>query len=167
MKFREMLAVALEGIRVNKLRSTLTMLGMIIGVMFVIIIVTMGQSLNKQVEQEVEGLGANSFTLVPIVNDNGQEGKLTLDDCILLEKSVDSIEFVVPFKYLFNNAVFETVRDKKNNMLIGTSPDYMKVSQMGFVEGRFFNNAENQIGRRVIVIDQNLLRHCSVREIQL
>ena len=156
MKFREMLAVALEGIRVNKLRSTLTMLGMIIGVMFVIIIVTMGQSLNKQVEQEVEGLGANSFTLVPIVNDNGQEGKLTLDDCILLEKSVDSIEFVVPFKYLFNNAVFETVRDKKNNMLIGTSPDYMKVSQMGFVEGRFFNNAENQIGRRVIVIDQNL-----------
>ena len=44
MKFREMIAVALEGIWVNKLRSGLTMLGMIIGVMFVIIIVTMGQS---------------------------------------------------------------------------------------------------------------------------
>ncbi|HPF44844.1 MAG TPA: ABC transporter permease [Syntrophomonadaceae bacterium] len=156
MKFREMLAVALEGLRVNKLRSALTMLGMIIGVMFVIIIVTMGQSLNKQVEQEVEGLGANSFTLVPIANDNGQQGKLTLDDCRLLESSIDSIEFVVPFKYLTNTAVFETVRNKKNNMLIGTSPDYMKVSGLGFVEGRFFNNAENQIGRRVIVIDQNL-----------
>ena len=156
MKFKEMIAVALEGIWVNKLRSALTMLGMIIGVMFVIIIVTMGQSVNKQVSQEVEGLGANSFTLVPVANDNGQKGKLTLDDCKLIKDSMDSIEFVVPLKVLSNTAAFETTRKKKSNMLIGTSPDYLKVSQLGFAQGRFFNEAENQMGRRVVVIDQNL-----------
>ncbi|MEQ8236429.1 MAG: ABC transporter permease [Syntrophomonadaceae bacterium] len=156
MKFKEMIAVALEGIWVNKLRSGLTMLGMIIGVMFVIIIVTMGQSVNQQVAQEVEGLGANSFTLVPVANDNGQKGKLTLDDCKLLQDSIDSIEFVVPIKVLSNAAAFETPREKKTNLLIGTSPDYLQISKMGFTEGRFFNEAENQIGRRVVVIDQNL-----------
>ena len=156
MKFKEMITIALEGIWVNKLRSALTMLGMIIGVMFVIIIVTMGQSVNKLVSQEVEGLGANSFTLVPVDNDNGQTGKLTLDDCKLLKDSMDSIEFVVPLKVLSNTAAFETTRKKKSNMLIGTSPDYMKVSQLGFAQGRFFNEAENQMGRRVVVIDQNL-----------
>ena len=156
MKFREMIAVALEGIWVNKLRSALTMLGMIIGVMFVIIIVTTGQSVNKLVSQEVEGMGANSFTLVPVANDNGQKGKLTLNDCKLLKDSMDSIEFVVPLKVLPNTAAFETTRKKKTNMLIGTSPDYLKVSQLGFAQGRFFNEAENQMGRRVVVIDQNL-----------
>ncbi|HWP95510.1 MAG TPA: ABC transporter permease [Syntrophomonadaceae bacterium] len=156
MKFKEMIMVALEGIWVNKMRSALTMLGMIIGVMVVIIIVTMGQSMNKQVSQEVEGMGANSFTLVPVANDNGQEGKLTLDDCKLLKDSMDSIDFVVPLKVLSSTAAFETTRKKKTNMLIGTNPDYMKVSQMAFAEGRFFNEAENQMGRRVIVIDQNL-----------
>jgi len=156
MKFKEMIAVALEGIWVNKLRSGLTMLGMIIGVMFVIIIVTLGQSVNQQVAQEVEGLGANSFTLVTVANDNGQKGKLTLDDCKLLQDSIDSIEFVVPIKVLSNTAAFETPRDKKTNLLIGTSPDYLQISKMGFTQGRFFNEAENQIGRRVVVIDQNL-----------
>jgi len=156
MKFREMIAVALEGIWVNKLRSSLTMLGMIIGVMFVIIIVTMGQSVNQQVAQEVEGLGANSFTLVPVTNDSGQKGKLTLDDCKLLKDSIDSIEFVVPIKVLSNAAAFETPREKKTNLLIGTSPDYLQISKVGFNEGRFFNEAENQISRRVVVIDQNL-----------
>lgn len=151
-----MIAVALEGIWVNKMRSALTMLGMIIGVMFVIIIVTMGQSVNKQVAREVEGLGANSFTLVPVSNDNGQTGKLTLNDCKLLKDSMDSIEFVVPIKVLSNTAAFETARKKKSSMLIGTSPDYLKISQLGFNQGRFFTEAENQMGRRVVVIDQNL-----------
>jgi putative ABC transport system permease protein len=154
MKFKEMIAMALEGIWVNKLRSVLTMLGMIIGVMAVIIIVTLGQSLNRQVSQAVEGMGANSFTLVSVANDNGQKGKLTLDDCKLLKDSMDSIDFVVPIKYLSYQAALETTRKKESSMLIGTSPEYTKVSQTGFSQGRFFNEAENQMGRRVAVISQ-------------
>lgn len=154
MKFKEMLAVALEGIWVNKLRSALTMLGMIIGVMVVIIIVTLGQSLNKQVSQAVEGMGANSFTLVPVPNDSGQIGKLTLEDCKLLQDSVNGIEFVVPIKYLPYAAALETARKKETSMLFGTSPDYMKVEQIVFSQGRFFSAAENQMGRRVAVINQ-------------
>lgn len=156
MKFTEMIAGSLEGIWVNKLRSALTMLGMIIGVMAVIVIVTLGQSLNKQVAQAVEGMGANSFTLVPAANDNGQKGKLTLEDCKLLKSSMDSVDFVVPVKYLTYPAAVETKRKKETSMLIGTSSDYLKVDQTGFSQGRFFSEAENQMARRVVVISQTV-----------
>ncbi|ODA42918.1 ABC transporter permease [Desulfosporosinus sp. BG] len=156
MKFTEMIAGALEGIWVNKLRSVLTMLGMIIGVMAVIVIVTLGQSLNKQVAQAVEGMGANSFTLVPEANDNGQKGKLTLEDCKLLKSSMDSVDFVVPVKYLNYLAAIETIRKKETTLLIGTSSDYLKVDQTGLSQGRFFSEAENQMARRVVVINQTV-----------
>ncbi|MEQ8201362.1 MAG: ABC transporter permease, partial [Syntrophomonadaceae bacterium] len=154
MRFGEMIALALEGVWVNRLRSALTMLGMIIGVMFVIIIVTLGQSLNKQVAQQVEGMGANSYTLMAITNEDGRRGRLTLEDCQLLETTLDSIEFVVPISY--TAAVMETSRAKKSSTLIGTSPDYIKVDRMGFNQGRFFSEAENQVGRRVAVISQKV-----------
>jgi len=156
MRFGEMLALAVEGIWVNKLRSALTMLGMIIGVMFVIIIVTLGQSLNEQVAQEVEGMGANAFTLLAVTNEDGQRGRLTLEDCQFLETTIDSIEFVVPIAYANYTAAVETSRAKKGTTLIGTSPDYIKVDQMGFNQGRFFSEAENQVGRRVAVISQQM-----------
>jgi putative ABC transport system permease protein len=156
MKYTEMIAGALEGIWVNKLRSALTMLGMIIGVMAVIVIVTLGQSLNKQVAQAVEGMGANSFTLVAAANDNGQKGKLTMEDCKLLKSSMDSVDFVVPVKALAYPAALETTRKKETSMLIGTSSDYLKVDQTGFNQGRFFSEAENQMARRVVVISQTV-----------
>ena len=156
MKFKEMIAMALEGIWVNKMRSALTMLGMIIGVMAVIVIVTLGQSMNKHVSQAVEGMGANSFTLVPVANDNGQKGKITLEDCKLLKDSMESIDFVVPIKYMFYQAALETTRKKESSMLVGTGSDYMKMDQTGFSQGRFFNEAENQMGRRVVVISQTV-----------
>lgn len=156
MKLKEMIMVALEGVWVNKLRSFLTMLGIIIGVMSVIIIVTLGQSLQKMTADEVGRLGVNSFTLVAVTNDEGEKGKLTLDDCKFIEDSIDSIDFVIPFRVLENGAYFETPRKKTAGMLIGTTPDYLKVSTLGLAKGRFFTTVENQMGRKVVVINQKM-----------
>lgn len=156
MRIKEMIAVALEGIRVNKMRSVLTMLGMIIGVMFVIIIITLGQSLNEKVTEAVEGMGGNSFYLYGTTNDNGQQGKLMLEDCKLLKDSIDSIETIIPLKYMNYQAAIETTRKKVNSYLMGTTSDYMKVQQTGLSQGRFFSEAENQMSRKVVVIDQEM-----------
>jgi putative ABC transport system permease protein len=156
MKLREMLMVALEGVWVNKLRSALTMLGIIIGVLSVIIIVTLGQSLQKQTATEVERLGVNSFTLVAVRNDDGQKGKLTIEDLNFIEDSIESIDFIVPMTYAASGAAFETPRKKLTGMLIGTSPDYLKISTLGLEKGRFFTEVENQMGRRVVVINQKM-----------
>ncbi len=156
MKLREMVSVALEGVWVNKMRSILTMLGIIIGVLSVIIIVTLGQSLQKLTADEVERLGANSFTLMATTNEDGEKGKITLDDCKFIKDAIDSIDFVIPIRYLENGAHFETARKNEFAMLIGTTPEYLKVSTLGIARGRFFTAVENQMGRKVVVVSQQL-----------
>lgn len=156
MKLKEMIMVALEGVWVNKLRSALTMLGIIIGVLSVIIIVTLGQSLQKQTATEVERLGVNSFTLVAVRNDDGQKGKLTMEDLNFVKDAVEGIDFIVPIALTNSGAAFETPRKKINGMLIGTSPEYLKISTLGLEKGRFFTDVENQMGRRVVVINQKM-----------
>ena len=138
------------------MRSILTMLGIIIGVLSVIIIVTLGQSLQKLTAEEVERLGANSFTLMAATNDDGEKGKITLDDCKFIKDSIDSVDFVIPLRYLENGAFFETPRKNVPGMLIGTTPDYLKVSTLGLARGRFFTTVENQMGRKVVVINQEM-----------
>ena len=61
----ETVSVALQSIRANKLRSMLTMLGIIIGVGAVITMVALGSGAQKAVEEQIASLGANTFTIFP------------------------------------------------------------------------------------------------------
>ncbi len=155
MKLKEMVMVALEGVWVNKLRSTLTMLGIIIGVLSVIIIVMLGLGLEQKTAQEGERMGANSFILAPKSNEDGEQGKITFEDCNYIKDSIESIELIVPFKINYNAALV-TPRKTTFAMLIGTSSDYLKVSSLGLAKGRFFTDAENQMGKRLVVIDTKM-----------
>lgn len=65
MKFAESFRVALDALRANRLRSILTMLGVIIGVSAVVVLVAIGSGAKDQVEQQVEGLGSNLILVVP------------------------------------------------------------------------------------------------------
>ena len=155
MRLKEMVMVALEGVWVNKLRSTLTMLGIIIGVLSVIIIVMLGLGLEQKTAQEGKRMGVNSFILAPKINEDGEKGKITFEDCNYIKDSLESIELVVPFKTNYHVAVV-TPRKKTFIMLIGTSPDYLKVRSLGLAKGRFFTDAENQMGKRLVVIDTKM-----------
>ncbi len=155
MKLKEMVMVALEGVWVNKLRSVLTMLGIIIGVLSVIIIIMLGLGLEQKTAQEGERMGVNSFILTPKTNEDGEKGKLTLEDCNYIKDSLESIELVVPFKTNYHAALV-TPRKKTSAMLIGTSPDYIKVRNLGLAKGRFFTDVENQMGKRLVVIDTKM-----------
>ena len=65
MRFAEALRVALDALRANRLRSLLTMLGVIIGVAAVVILVAIGSGAKAEVEKQVEGLGSNLILVVP------------------------------------------------------------------------------------------------------
>ena len=155
MKLKDMLVTALEGVWTNKMRSSLTMLGIIIGVLSVIIIVTLGQSLKQQTMAEVEVLGVNSFTLVGMTNDDQKSGELTINELDLLQNTIEGIDFIVPMQALYSQTVVATAHNKAYPMLIGVTPDYLKISSAGLNKGRFFTETENRMGRRVIVIGQN------------
>jgi len=90
----ELLAVAFDALRANRLRSALTMLGVIIGVAAVILLVSLGQGTKNYVEEQFAGLGANILIVTPgkIETRGGPpvigaaRHKLTLDDARVLEK---------------------------------------------------------------------------------
>src|SRR3990172_3392699 len=91
---REFLSVALDALRTNRLRSALTMLGVIIGVAAVILLVSLGEGTKNYVEEQFAGLGANILIVTPgkIETKGGPpiigaaRHKLTLDDSRILEK---------------------------------------------------------------------------------
>ncbi|MET7421325.1 ABC transporter permease [Dactylosporangium sp. NPDC005555] len=65
MRFAEAWRVAIDALRANRLRSTLTMLGVIIGVAAVVVLVAIGTGTKQQIEQQVEGLGSNLLIVLP------------------------------------------------------------------------------------------------------
>ncbi|PPK94683.1 putative ABC transport system permease protein [Kineococcus xinjiangensis] len=91
MKGWEAFRVALDALRANRLRSLLTMLGVIIGVAAVVVVVSIGAGAREQIESQVEGLGSNLILVVP--GEAGQRGaptvsRMTLADEQLLERVV-------------------------------------------------------------------------------
>jgi putative ABC transport system permease protein len=83
----EAFRVALDALRANRLRSALTMLGVVIGVAAVVLMVAIGSGAKQEVEQQVEGLGSNIILVTPnrgILGSPGTGSDLTLDDVDLL-----------------------------------------------------------------------------------
>ena len=71
MGWRSILKVALQSIMRHRMRSTLTMLGIIIGVGAVIMMVSIGQGVQKQVESQIAGLGSNVLMIFPAASNQG------------------------------------------------------------------------------------------------
>ncbi|NNG46659.1 MAG: ABC transporter permease, partial [Deltaproteobacteria bacterium] len=94
MTFLEYARVALESLKANRLRSALTMLGVIIGVAAVILLVSLGEGTKNYVEDQFAGLGSNILIVTPgkIETKGGPpvigaaKHKLTLSDSRILEK---------------------------------------------------------------------------------
>src|ERR1051325_8251206 len=98
MNLRESMRVALRGLAGNKMRTTLTMLGIIIGVAVVILVVAIGQGATQSVNEAVSSLGTNLLTITPgperfhinaatIAGENGQTNRLTLEDAKLIGRN--------------------------------------------------------------------------------
>ena len=97
MSLKECIRVALEGIRANKLRSTLTMLGIIIGVAAVITVVAIGQVGQSAISTSLESIGTNLFQIYPQSN---EQTPVTLADMITLQ-DLEVIKNVAPdVKYI-------------------------------------------------------------------
>lgn len=156
MRLWEMIKMALESIWANRLRSALTMLGIIIGVMSVILVVTIGQGGQVRILNEMESFGTNLFAVyIGSVDDgNYEKYRFTLEDCRAIRESIDSIKAVVPIAYGYT--AVEGPHKKESAYVYGTDGDYDEVRNLKLAEGRFFNSIDNAVGRRVMVINQRL-----------
>lgn len=157
MNILESVQVALEGIWTNRLRSFLTMLGIIIGVAAVIAVVAIGQGSKSVILGEFEKTGSNLF----VIYTRWEEGKppptwedLTLRDAEVIQELVPEVELMAPIT--FSQATVINGDKSKTAWLNGTTAGYEEIRNIELARGRFFTDDDNKAVRSVVVIDSNL-----------
>ncbi len=158
MELSEILSVALAAIRANKLRSTLTMLGIVIGVAAVIAMVAVGTGASRAVEDRIRALGTDQLVIFPgASNRRGWRAPgetrvtLTLDDYhALRDARLPAIEAVVP--RLSQNMLIKYGRRTARVSVNGSVMEYVPLNSYTVVSGRNLQRRDNLERRRVAVL---------------
>jgi putative ABC transport system permease protein len=156
MLLGEIILVALGAIRANKLRSLLTMLGIVIGVAAVITMVALGSGAQKAVQDQIERLGTNLLTIYPGQSfmrgvASGERVSLTVDDAQALEAITGGvIANVVP--EIGGNQQVKFGNQNINVNVNGTTPNFLPVQNYQVVAGRMFTKGDDEGRRRVAVL---------------
>lgn len=153
MNFLESLRSSLITIRSNKLRSLLTMLGIIIGISSVITIYSLGQGGKDAITGEFETLGKNMVN-IRVNTDAGipaQRDYFRLEDAELLRSKLEGVSEVVMNVNM--NASLYSDKSRKRIMLSGTTPAFARISNPDIVAGRYFSELDLSAARNVVVLD--------------
>ena len=157
MLLGEIFKVALQAIRANKLRSFLTMLGIIIGVGAVITMVALGSGAQKAVQARIQALGPTLLSLYPGQSFRGgiaigfdQRVSLTVDDAQALSRDARYVNAVVP--ELTRNFQVKRAGQNSNVNIVGTTPNYATVKNYTLTAGRMFTAGEDESRRRYAVL---------------
>lgn len=160
--------MALSAIRANKLRTGLTVLGVMVGVSSVIGLASIIGGLNGQMEREIDQLGSNVIMVtdndVMMDHDDLDESqrnrkKITIGEAETIAKNCPSVDGISPQNYYFSqggNEVKYANRKGSQPYVMGTWPDYIKVNNRTIVQGRFLSEAEEQFRSMVCVIEEEL-----------
>ncbi|MEU7002841.1 ABC transporter permease [Nonomuraea sp. NPDC046570] len=153
MRGREAFAMALEALRVNRLRSTLTMLGVVIGVLAVVILVSIGTGAKDAVESEISGLGSNIILVVPGrigVGAVPTQSRLDLSDVAYVRRVVGD-----PARVTMSINSGETVRVGRTEVfvtVVGTDENLPRVFDRPLRRGRTLSETDVDTRRRVAVL---------------
>lgn len=157
MSFLEGLRGALFSLRTNKLRTGLTMLGIIIGIAAVIAVVTIGLGGKAAIMQEMEKNGVNLFVLYDknVGQSSQNEGDvLTLQDGESLKQALPQVKMLLPESIEY--AGLEVSQKRSSAMIVGTTADFAELRLRKVSLGRFFSEEEFRSAQRVAVIDEPL-----------
>jgi putative ABC transport system permease protein len=150
----EILWVAMDAIVANKLRSLLTMLGVVIGIAAVITMVALGEGAQRSVEARLKTLGANVLTVRPGQSFAGGLGRgqalLSADDAEALRAAPKYIQAVSP--EMESRVQVELGASNANLSIVGVWPAYFSVNNYQVTAGRLFTDAEDRGRRRVAVL---------------
>ena len=155
----ETVAMALTTLKANRLRSLLTMLGIVIGNASVITLVGIGKGAQNLAEGQLNTLGANVLFVVPGNNDTRRQGidfpkTLVLEDAKAIAEQVPSVRRVVPQITL--NEVVQAGARSSSSSVSGITPDFLPVRRFEVAQGRFLGQEDLESARNVVVIGPDL-----------
>ena len=167
MKVFESIITALTALRANKMRSLLTMLGVIIGVGSVILLVSLGSGARSEVTSSIQGLGSNLIVVVPFKMQLGgsmmQQGapQFALNKFTL--GTMEDIGHAIGNPDDVSGEIQRTIYMSSNGkryfgMINGTSSNEFAVRDVNTSAGRYFTKAEEESARLVVVIGQTVAK---------
>ncbi|MCB1934445.1 MAG: ABC transporter permease [Nitrosomonas sp.] len=156
MHFATIIGEALRALRMNRLRTGLTMLGMIIGVAAVVLMLSIGQGAQTKINQSIETMGSNLFIVLPGATSSGglsfgsgSVKTLTINDSIAIAE-LPSIRATGPV--ISGTAQLNYSARNWSAMITGTTPDYFSVGNWEIEEGTIFSESDVRSATRVAVL---------------
>jgi putative ABC transport system permease protein len=162
MNFFETIKVAWKSVISNKLRSLLTMLGVIIGVAAVIVMIAISTGTEATIADAIEGLGSNLIFISsgfsrggPVQRTTSSSTGLVYDDVTAIRDKINGVAGVsveqqdtVTIKY--NQTTLENV------IIVGTTPDYPTVRDISVSNGRWLTDLEQERTQKVVVLGSDI-----------
>ncbi|HQL36551.1 MAG TPA: ABC transporter permease [Bacillota bacterium] len=154
MNIAESFISALQSIKANKMRSFLTMLGIIIGISSVITIVSIGQGGKEAIMGEFDDLGTNviNISVKSLDNEIEERDYLTLKDAQLIKDKIPEVTAVVPAAGTMG--YMKTDKEKKFAEIDCITHEFNKLMKVEILAGRFLSEGDIEAARNVIVIDE-------------
>jgi putative ABC transport system permease protein len=157
MLFSESVRIALTALFANKLRSILTMLGIIIGVGAVIAMVSVGMGVRQQVQTSIASLGSNMLIVSPGSSSSGglrgaagSNVKLKYEDSEAIKNKIKNIDYVSPT--VSNSYQIVNGNQNWNSTVQGVTPDFMAIRSLTVGTGSFITTTDLNSRNRVAVI---------------
>lgn len=160
MKFSDSITMAITTLFANKMRSSLTMLGIIIGNASVISMIGIGQAAQQLAEEQFESLGANVLFVVPGSRESRRTTfdtpkTLVLADADAIASQVPTVTEVAP---QINSRLLVSYGSKNNNVsVIGTTPEFLTVRSFDVSQGRFITPLDLRRNNKVVVLGSQIV----------
>ena len=157
MLFSECFIMAFKALLANKMRSLLTMLGIIIGVGAVIVMVALGTGVKESITNSIASLGSNMLIVSPAATNNGgvrgaagSNTKLKYDDAKAIKDRIKNIDYVSPS--VASSYQIVNGRSNWNSSVQGVTPEYMAIRSLEVVSGSYISINDMDKRNRVAVL---------------
>ncbi len=152
MKFKKILHIAWEGLTLNKVRSFLTTLGVIIGVASVIIMLAVSSGAEAAIADQINALGANLLIVGPMRGMPGASKTMVIDDALAIEEQVVGIAGISAEQAPAAQDIKANGVNLEAISVIGTTADFPDVRDYAVADGRYFNAVEDDRSAKVAVL---------------
>ncbi len=165
MDFREALALALEMLAANRIRTALTVLGVVIGVAAIILLVSLGEGATAYITRELTGLGTNLLIITPGKTQTSggfhppiasTVRKLTYEDAVALRRRAGLLTDTVPV--VLGTGKIRNQGVSRHVSVIGVTPEFQRVRNLYVEIGQFVSEEDVEGRRRVVVLGRTVKR---------
>lgn len=155
--FFENFKMALNSLVSHKMRSFLTMLGIIIGISSVITIVSLGEGGKDSILSQFEQIGASTFTITVDSNEAENRDYITSEDISSIRKNISSVKYISPVLEMYGTIASNHA--SKTAVLGCGNEDLKHMINIEIISGRFFNERDVAKANSVVVIDESTAKY--------